>query len=66
MKKLLAGFAVVAVSLFMLASCGDPQKPEGFVYCCVKQADGTKKCIPMGPGDCKNAGTALSSCGDCK
>jgi hypothetical protein len=65
MKKLMLAICILA--LFAFAGCQSGLK-TGFVYCCTPQADGTKKCVQMGQGDCKNTAGAsiVNSCSDCR
>jgi hypothetical protein len=60
---------ILAVSLFVLPlmGCQVGQK-VGYVNCCIAQMDGTRKCVNIPQGECKNTIGAypVADCGSCK
>jgi hypothetical protein len=67
MKHILFLFSVLLISV-ALVGCTQTGQKTGYVNCCVKAADGTKKCSSLPFGECKNTvgATVVDKCEDCK
>jgi hypothetical protein len=68
MKSLLLAILGIGLVAFGLAGCAQQGQKVGYVNCCVKQSDGSKKCVSLPQGECKNTpgATIVTNCTDCK